>query len=139
MLIYISIMILSVSSCSSVGNEKNPSEYSAIHQSQQELNYPWDKDVTQAAVEAIHRSVRNMKKPKKEREKNFPADLYSFPFNQTEIKEYEIVGYSNSSVEPEIYQIEFRPAGETRFGPRITVEMNVKTKEALRVYMQADA
>ncbi|RDV11876.1 hypothetical protein DXT99_23515 [Pontibacter diazotrophicus] len=132
-------MILSVTSCSSVGNEKNPSAYSAIYQSQQEQKYPWDKDVTQAAIEAIHRSVRNIKKPKKEREKNFPADPYSFPFNQTEIKEYEIVGYSNSSVEPGIYQIDFRPTGESRFGPRITVEMNIKTKKASRVYIQADA
>ncbi|GGG30695.1 hypothetical protein GCM10011323_37710 [Pontibacter amylolyticus] len=132
-------MILSVSSCSFVGNEKNRSEYSAIYQSQQEQKFPWTEDVTQVAVEAIHRSVKNMKNPKKEREKNFPADPYRFPFNQTEIKEYEIVGYSNSSVEPEIYKIEFRPAGESRLGPRITVEMNIKTKKALKVYMQADA
>ncbi|WP_224996861.1 hypothetical protein [Cesiribacter sp. SM1] len=95
--------------------------------------------MTQAAVKAIHKSVENLNKPEGQQEKNFPADPYGFPFNQTEVQEYKIIGYSNSQEAPEIYQIDFRPANDIKTGPRITVEINIKTKEAIRVFMQADA
>ena len=106
---------------------------------EKEQNYPWTPKVTQAAIEAIHKSIRNLDKPEGQREKNFPADPYAFPFNQTEVQEYKIIGFSHSPETPDIYQIDFRPTDEIKSGPRITVEINIKTQKPLRVFMQADS
>jgi hypothetical protein len=103
--------------------------------------YPWNQETTEKAIKAIEFSILNLKLPKNQRNKNFPANPgpYNVPFSQTEIVEFEIIGYSHSEKEPEIYQIEFRPAETNESGNRITVEINIKTNIAKRVFMQADS
>ena len=49
-----------------------------------------------------------------------------------------MIGYSYSENNPDIYEIEFQPLNMKGSGNRITVIMNIKTKEAIKVYMQAD-
>jgi len=104
-------------------------------------NYPWNQETTKEAIKAIENSILNLRLPKNQRNKNFPANPgpYNVPFSQKEIVEFEIIGYSNSENEPEIYQIEFRPAESNESGNRITVEINIKTNIAKRVFMQADS
>ncbi|MEP0264287.1 hypothetical protein [Dokdonia sp.] len=100
--------------------------------------YPWDSVVTKVALNAIHLSINNFVNEVKD--ENFPSSPgpFNVPFRQKEITEFEIIGYSYSETNPHIYQIEFRPSNQTGSGNRITVVMNIKTKEALKVYMQAD-
>lgn len=103
-------------------------------------NYPWNRDVTDAAIDAIRLSIENCKKPEKDRSPNFPSNLYSFPFNLTDSTEFVVVGYSTIDGNNEIYHISFMPGSEIQAsGPSIVVEMNIKTKKAIQVYMQADA
>ena len=104
-------------------------------------NYPWNQETTKKAIKAIENSILNLRLPKNQRNKNFPANPgpYNVPFSQTEIVEFEIIGYSHSENEPEIYQIEFRPAENNASGNRITVEINIKTNIAIKVFMQADS
>jgi hypothetical protein len=105
-----------------------------------EGNYPWNKNVTKAAIDAILLSISNSKKPENERDPNFPSNPYSFPFTQSDSTEFEIVGFSTMEEEKEIYWISFQPKSEMEIsGPRITVEINIKTAKAIQVYMEADA
>ena len=141
-LLSLTLTVLILSSCSAKDNEAHntsPSEKQQELQIKKDEHYPWTVDVMQAAVEAIHKSIRNFNKPEGQREKSFPADPFDFPFNQTEVQEYRITGYSHRQETPEIYQIDFKPVNDVKSGPRITVEINIKTKEAIRVFMQADA
>jgi len=105
-----------------------------------EEKYPWSKKVTQAAIDAIHFSIENSKKPENERDENFPSNPYNFPFTQTESTEFEIVGYTTMDNKKEICWISFQPKSKMEIsGPRITVEINIKTAKAIQVYMEADA
>ncbi len=104
-----------------------------------EGKYPWTPEVTSAAISAIHRSIENLKQPGHNRDENFPANPFNMPFNQLEVKEYEIVGYSIQSDRPELVQINFQPKDVMNAGPNITVEINIKTKVPIRVYMSPDA
>lgn len=49
------------------------------------------------------------------------------------------VGYETSSSSPEFLKIDFHPKGEYMSGPRFTVEMNILTEQAIKVYMTPDA
>jgi len=104
-------------------------------------NYPWSQETTKKAIETIEKSIINLRLPKNQRNENFPADPgpYNVPFSQTEIVDFEIIGYSHSENKPDIYIIEFRPTENNEFENRITVEINIKTNIPIRVYMQADS
>lgn len=123
-----------------VGYYRNETKSIKSKLEQPEKNYPWNKNVTQAATEAILKSIANNKKPKTERDPNFPSNPYNFPFTQTDSTEFEIVGYSTMDKEKEIYWISFQPKSDMGIsGPHITVEINIKTAKAIQVYMEADA
>jgi hypothetical protein len=102
-----------------------------------EEDYPWKHGTTKAAIEAIERSINNLKIPREERDDNFPADPGPFgvPFSQFEIEEFVVIGYSFSESTPDIYEIEFRPQGIECCANRITVEINIRTNMVLKVYM----
>ncbi len=119
--------------------QNSTSEISANGKADFEEGYPWSEDVTKAAIQAIHKSIKNLKKPENQRNKNFPANPYNMPFNHTKIEDFTIVGYSKSKSLSDVYQIHFQPKAEVILGPSITVEINVKTKEPMRVYMLPDA
>lgn len=109
-------------------------------QDHSEENYPWNKNVTTAAIDAILFSIANINKAENERDPNFPSNPYNFPFTQIDSTEFEIVGYSTIDKEKEIYWISFQPKSELEIsGPRITVEINISTAKAIQVYMEADA
>lgn len=109
-------------------------------QDQLEENYPWSKKVTEAAIDAILFSIENNKKPENERNPNFPSNPNNVPFTQSDSTDFEIVGYSTMEKEKEIYWISFKPKSEMEIsGPRITIEINIKTAKAIQVYMEADA
>ena len=74
------------------------------------------------------------------KDENFPSSPgpFNVEFRQKEITEFKIIGYSYSESNTDIYEIEFQPANMKGSGNRITVSINIKTKEALKVYMQAD-
>ena len=100
--------------------------------------YPWNKKVTQVALEAIKLSINNLKRPEKERDQNFPSNPFGHQFSQTEFTNFVILGYIKKN--SETYLISFRPKSEVETsGPSIAVEMNVKTIKAIQVYMVADA
>ena len=104
-------------------------------------NYPWSQKTTKKAIETIEKSIINLRLPKNQRNEKFPADPgpYNVLLSQTEIVDFEIIGYSHSENKPEIYMIQFRPTENNEFGNRITVEINIKTNIPIRVYMQADS
>lgn len=106
-----------------------------------ETQYPWSSEITELAIEAINQSIRNLKLPKKERPKNFPNSPgpYNVRFTQNKIVDFELIGYSFSENEPNIYDIEFRPKHELDSGNRTTVKVNIEAKKVIMVYMQADA
>ncbi len=103
-----------------------------------EEKYPWDNIVTEVAIKAIHLSINNF--ANKIKDENFPSSPgpFNVPFRQKEVSEFEIIGYSYSETNPNIYEIEFQPTNMKGSGNRITVKINIKTKVALKVYMQAD-
>jgi hypothetical protein len=103
-----------------------------------EEKYPWDNIITKVAINAIHLSINNFVNEIKD--ENFPSSPgpFNVPFQQKEITKFEIIGYSYSESNADIYEIEFQPLNMKGSGNRITVRMNIKTKEALKVYMQAD-
>ena len=130
---------LTLTYCSKEAKLKNDFEFIESQEIQQEKGYPWTIEVTEVAVEAMHKSIENTSKPEKQRDKNFPADPYDMPFDLTDIEKLEIVGYSASTEQSDIYRISFQPMDDLKAGPNITVEINIKTKEPLRVYMTPDA
>lgn len=105
---------------------------------EQEEDYPWTKEITEIATDAILYSIENVSKPISDKDINFPTDLYNMPFLLTEKKKYQIIGYSFGD-SSNINEIEFQPIGEYKSGPRITVDIDIKNKRALRVYMKPDA
>ncbi len=103
-----------------------------------ELNFPWTKNLTQNAVGAILTSIQNIKNDSLY-QGNFPTDIYNMPFVRTEKVEFEIIGYETSSNNPEFLKIDFHPKNEYKLGPRFTVEINIVTEKAIKVYMTPDA
>ena len=61
------------------------------------------------------------------------------PFVWTEKSDFEIVGYEISTGAPEILTIDFHPINEYKSGSRFTVEINILTEQAIKVYMTPDA
>lgn len=137
--IIILIVILTFTSCSNKKEKQKASEKAEIQKVNKEKDYPWTTDVTESAIKAIHKSILNVAKPENQREKNFPANLNNMEFNLTKIDEFSIVGYSTTADQSDIYKIDFQLTDKITSGPRITVEINIKTKEPLRVYMSPDA
>lgn len=103
-----------------------------------EPNFPWSKNITKLAIQAIWNSIDNVTQNQNYKG-NFPTDINNMPFVRQQKSDFEIVGYSSSVKNPEIYQIDFHPKNEYKSGPRFTVEMNIKTEKAIRVYMTPDA
>lgn len=104
-----------------------------------EANFPWSKNITKIAVQAILTSIDNINNPDKPHDENFPTDIYNMPFTLKEKTEFVIFGYQHSENSPSIYRIEFHPKDSYDSGPRFTVEVDIDKEEALRVYMQPDA
>jgi hypothetical protein len=105
---------------------------------EKEPNFPWSKNITQVAIQAILNSIENLKQNQNYKG-NFPTDINNMPFARQQKADFEIVGYSSSATNPEIYQIDFHPKNEYKSGQRFTVEINIKTEKAIRVYMTPDA
>jgi len=103
-----------------------------------EKDYPWTKNVTKNAIEAILKSIQNISHDS-QYHGNFPTDVNNMPFVRKEKTDFVIVGYETSENTPEIYTIDFHPEGEYMSGPRFTVEINIITEQAIKVYMTPDA
>lgn len=103
-----------------------------------EQDYPWTKNVTKNAIEAISKSIQNVSRDS-QYQGNFPTDVNNMPFVRKEKADFEIVGYETSVNNPVIYKIDFHPKDEYKLGPRFTVEMNIITEQAIKVYMTPDA
>ena len=103
-----------------------------------ESNFPWSKQITKVAIQAILISIDNVNKNQNYKG-NFPTDINNMPFVRQQKTDFEIVGYSSYEANPVIYQIDFHPKNEYKSGPRFTVEIDIKTEKAIRVYMTPDA
>ena len=103
-----------------------------------EQNYPWTKNVTKNATGAILTSIQNNSNDSLY-QGDFPTDIYNMPFVRKEKTDFVIVGYETSTSTPEFLKIDFHPKGEYKSGPRFTVEMNIITEQAIKVYMTPDA
>jgi hypothetical protein len=103
-----------------------------------ENEYPWTKNMTKNAINAILKSIENIKNDSLY-QGNFPTDTNNMPFVRKEKTEFVIVGFETSINAPENYKIDFHPRDEYDSGPRITVEMNMITEQAIKVYMTPDA
>jgi|SRR5690554_938060 len=104
-----------------------------------EENYPWSKEVTEAAIDAILLSIENIRKPENERNSSFPSNPNNVPYTLTDSPDFEIAGFSTKG-DNEIYWISFVPKSEMLMsGPSIIVEINIRTAKAIQVYMSADA
>lgn len=101
-----------------------------------ETHFPWSKHITQVAIEAILNSIDNINQNYKG---NFPTDNDNMPFVRRLKTEFEIIDYSLLETNPEIYRIVFHPKNEYKSGPSFSVEINIKTEKAIRVYMTPDA
>lgn len=137
------ICLISLLGCNSYSQngEKNNFDSKAIEIKMVDTKYPWNSEITKLAIEAINKSIQNLQLPKNDRPRNFPNSPgpYNVPFNQNEIVEFTIIGYSFSQENPNVYEMDFRPKDELGSGNRITVKVNIKSKEVLMVFMQADA
>ena len=133
------IVALTLASCSSGPDAEVRIEKEVIKPVQQEPGYPWTVDVTQAAIEAIHRSIENLERPEDQRDPNFPSNDTNMPFQQRSVSGYTIVGYSHSEATPNIYTIGFQSSDEIIAGPSIMVVIDTTLKQAIRVYMSPDA
>lgn len=142
-IVLIVLLFCSFISCQNKTKEQKANQvtYSDSNENVMETEYPWKKSVTEKAVKAIEKSIDNMKLPSDERDFNFPdtPGPFNVPFILDKKCDFQVIGYSHSESKPEIYLIEFRPKDEAGPGPRITVEINIETEEAIRVFMQADA
>ncbi|MFC0878964.1 toxin-antitoxin system YwqK family antitoxin [Saccharicrinis sp. FJH2] len=103
-----------------------------------EINFPWTKSVTKTAIGAILTSIQNIKNDSLYHG-NFPADINNMPFIRTKKSDFEIIGYETSTSTPEKLKIDFHPINEYKSGPRFTVEINIISEQAIRVYMTPDA
>ena len=117
-----------------IGNPKTPKKIEI----EMELDFPWSKNVTNSAIQAILKSIDNINQHSQYKG-NFPTDINNMPFVRKEKTDFVVVGYSTSDLTPDNYQIDFHPKDEYDSGPRYTVEINIKTEEAIRVYMTPDA
>lgn len=103
-----------------------------------ESNFPWSQETTENAVNAILVSIDNVKQNPNYKG-NFPTDVNNMPFIRITKADFEIIGYSVSDNSPNTYQIDFIPKDEYKSGPRFTVEIDIETNKAIRVYMTPDA
>jgi len=104
--------------------------------------YPWPDEITEIAFQAILTSIDNINNPELPHDSNFPTDIKNMPFSQREKIEFDIAGYEYSLEEKPavLYIIDFQPKNRNyKSGARITVEVNIKEKKAIRVYMRPDA
>jgi len=139
------IMYLSVT-CSSCNSNIHREHLAMNNNNEKNMKtgypWPWTEEITEIAVQAILTSIDNINNPELPHDSNFPTDINNMPFYQTEKTEFDIVGYKYPSKEKltGIYTIDFQPKNrEYKSGPRITVEVNIKEKKAIRVYMTPDA
>ena len=103
-----------------------------------EPNYPWTKNVTKIATKAILTSIQNIKTDSSY-QGDFPTNIYNMPFIRIEKTDFVIVGYETATSKPEYLKINYHPKNEYQSGPRFTVEMNILTEQAIKVYMTPDA
>jgi hypothetical protein len=103
-----------------------------------ELNFPWTKNLTKNAKNAILTSIENIRNDSLYHG-DFPTNINNMPFIWTEKSDFEIVGYETSTEAPEILTIDFQPINEYKSGPRFTIEINILTEQAIKVYMTPDA
>ncbi len=103
-----------------------------------ELHFPWTKNITKNAIKAILISIENIKMDSLY-QGDFPSNLNNMRFVRKDKTNFEIVGYETSTSTPEFLKINFHPKGEYKSGPRFTVEMNIITEQAIKVYMTPDA
>jgi len=103
-----------------------------------EINFPWTKIITQNAIGAILTSIQNIKNDSLY-QGDFPTDTNNMPFVRTEITDFEIIGFETSANHPEFLKIDFHPKNEYKSGPRFTVEIDIITEQAIKVYMTPDA
>jgi hypothetical protein len=103
-----------------------------------EQNFPWSKQITKEAIQAILTSIDNINQNQNYKG-NFPTNINDMPFVRHVKADFEIIGYSSTKANPEIYKIDFHPKNEYKSGPQFTVEIDIKTEKAIRVYMTPDA
>jgi len=103
-----------------------------------EQDYPWTKNLTKNAIGAILTSIQNIKNDSLY-QGDFPTDINNMPFVRKVNMGFVIVGYETSTSTPEFLEIDFHPKGEYISGPRFTVEINILTEQAMKVYMTPDA
>ena len=103
-----------------------------------EVNFPWTKNVTNNAITAILTSIQNIKNDSLYHG-DFPADINNMPFVRTIESDFTIIGYETSTSTPEKLKIDFQPLNEYKSGPRFTVEIDIISEQAIRVYMTPDA
>ncbi|WP_289056079.1 hypothetical protein [Carboxylicivirga marina] len=103
-----------------------------------ELNFPWTKNLTKNAIEAILTSIKNIKNDSLY-QGDFPTDIHNMPFVRPIKSDFAIIGYETSESTPEKLKIDFQPLNEYKSGPRFTVEIDIISEQAIRVYMTPDA
>jgi hypothetical protein len=103
-----------------------------------ELKFPWTKNVTENAITAILTSIQNIKNDSLYHG-DFPTDVNNMPFFRTIKSDFAIIGYETSTSTPEKLKIDFQPLNEYKSGPRFTVEIDIISEQAIRVYMTPDA
>lgn len=105
---------------------------------EQEAGRPWNKAITKKALLAIEKSVNNIKQNSIRIDSLFPSSPgpYNIPFSLDTFPELEFAGHGVLSKNPKVYEILFRKKGDASTGPRVTVDVNLETEEAIRVYMQ---
>ena len=95
-----------------------------------EEDLPWPQEITEKAKEAIFLSIENLSKPIDECDPSFPEGRLSpdFYFPYVDSEDFKVVGYSypeGSSV----YTINFHGIEFMGSGPRIAVEIDIKTSK----------
>ena len=113
-------------------------KYPQKEQVEMEQNFPWSKQITKTAIQAIINSIENKNK-NPNYNGNFPTNIYDTPFLTDTLKDFEIIGFSKSVSNPDIFKIDFHPKNKYKTGPRYIVELNIKTGKAIKVYMAPDA
>ena len=103
-----------------------------------EQDYPWTTNVTKNAIGAILTSIQNIKNDSLY-QGDFPTDINNMPFVRKEKTEFVIIGYETSTSTPELLKIDFHPKDEYMSGPGFTVEINILSDQAIKVYMTPDA
>ena len=141
--IFIAITLLTIASCGQYEkNDNKATENNSLEnrndKPRQKANHPWTESVTKKAEKAILTSIENIDKNPLYKG-DFPTDIYNMPFTRKKKTEFVVIGYETGTNEPSIYRIDFHPVNEYKSGPRYTVEINIKTEKAIRVYMTPDA